>query len=44
LTLRREIIDDLFFDLTVYYTYLTDPAFGAENDDYGVVTSIGYSF
>lgn len=44
LTVRREIIDDLFFDLSVYYTYLTDPAFRAENDDYGVVTSIGYSF
>jgi len=44
LTLRREIIDDLFLDLSVYYTYLTDPAFGAENDDYGVVTSIGFSF
>jgi len=44
LTLRREIIDDLFLDLSVYYTYLTNPAFGAENDDYGVVTSIGFSF
>jgi len=44
LTLRREIIDDLFFDLSFYYTYLSDPPLGAEKDDYGVITSIGYSF
>jgi len=44
LTLRREIVEDLFFDLTVFYKYLSDPAFLAEKDDYGVVTSIGYSF
>ncbi len=44
LTLRREIIEDLFFDLSFYYTYLSDPPEGAEKDDYGVVTSIGYSF
>ena len=44
LTLRKEFIDDLFLDLSVYYTYLSDPPAGAEKDDYGVVTSIGYSF
>lgn len=44
LTLRREFIDDLFFDLSVYYTFLSDPPAGAEKDDYGVITSIGYSF
>ena len=44
LTLRRELIEDLFLDLSFYYTYLSDPAEGAEKDDYGVVTSIGYSF
>ena len=44
LTLRREIIDDLFFDLSFYYTYLSKPPEGAEKDDYGVVTSIGYFF
>lgn len=44
LTLRREFIDDLFFDLSVYYKYLSDPPAGAVKDDYGVVTSIGYSF
>jgi hypothetical protein len=44
LTFRRELIEDLFFDLSFYYTYLSEPAEGAEKDDYGVVTSIGYSF
>jgi len=44
LTLRRELIEDLFFDLSFYYTYLSNPPEGAEKDDYGVVTSIGYSF
>ena len=44
LTLRREIIDDFYLDLSVYYTYLSDPPAGAEKDDYGVITSIGYSF
>lgn len=44
LTLRREFIDDLFFDLSAYYTYLSDPPAGAEKNDYGVITSIGYSF
>ncbi len=44
LSMRRELIDDLFFDLSVYYTYLSDPPLGAAKDDYGVITSIGYSF
>jgi hypothetical protein len=44
LSLRREIIDDLFFDLSFFYNYLSDPPEAAENDDYGVITSIGYSF
>lgn len=44
LTLRREIIDDLYLDLSMYYKYLSDPPQGAEKQDYGVTTSIGYSF
>lgn len=44
LTVRQEIIDDLFFDLTMYYKYQTDPPAGANKEDYGVTTSIGYSF
>ena len=44
LSIRKEMIEDLFFDLSIFYNYLTDPPAGSENDDYGVVTSIGYSF
>jgi hypothetical protein len=51
LTVRREIIEDLFFDLTFFYNYLSDPPLVSEDppefaakEDYGVITSIGYSF
>ncbi|HWM28553.1 MAG TPA: DUF481 domain-containing protein [Woeseiaceae bacterium] len=44
LTYRHEFIEDLFFDLTVYRSYLSDPTEGAVSTDYGVTTSIGYSF
>lgn len=44
LSLRHEFIDDLYIDLSVYYTYVTDPPEGSLKDDYGVITSIGYSF
>ncbi len=44
LTYRHEFIDDLFFDLTVYRSYLSDPPEGAVSTDYGITTSIGYSF
>lgn len=45
LSLRREIISDFFFDLSFYHTYDSDPPDElAESSDYGVVTSLGYSF
>lgn len=44
LTYRREIIDDLFLDLSIYHSYASDPPEGAEKEDYGVTTSLGYSF
>jgi hypothetical protein len=44
LSFRREIVNDLFFDLSVYHSYLSDPPEGSEKDDYGVVTSLGYKF
>ena len=44
LTFRREIVNDLFFDLSIYHSYLSDPPEGSEQDDYGVVTSVGYKF
>jgi hypothetical protein len=44
LSLRREIISDLFFDISFYEAYDSDPPSGGETTDYGVVTSLGYKF
>jgi hypothetical protein len=44
-SLRREIISDFYLDLSFYQTYDSDPPDAtAEKTDYGVVTSLGYSF
>jgi len=43
--LRWELINDLFWDLSYYNTYDSDPPSGsASTNDYGIVTSVGYSF
>jgi len=43
--IRRELISDLFWDLTFYESYDNKPPSGSESTtDYGVVTSIGWSF
>ena len=42
---RYELVSDLFFEVSLYGSYDSDP--GAEalsNSDYGVVTSLGYTF
>jgi putative salt-induced outer membrane protein YdiY len=44
LSLRREFVEDLFFDLTVGFSYLSDPTTDAESTDYAITTSLGYSF
>jgi hypothetical protein len=45
ITLRWEIIKDLFWDLSYYDTYDNAPAEGTTStSDYGIVTSIGWSF
>ena len=44
LTFRREFIDDLFLDITVYRSYLSEPPAGAAKLDYGITTSLGYSW
>ena len=44
LSFRREFIKDLFFDVTAYHSYSTNPPTDAEKTDYGVTTSIGYSW
>lgn len=44
-SLRREIVSDFYLDLSFYHTYDSDPPDAlAETSDYGVVTSLGYSF
>lgn len=44
ITLRNEIIRSLFWDLSFYSTYDNQPAQGAEQEDFGIVTAIGASF
>ena len=45
LSLRWEVVTDLFWDLSYYNTFDSDPpSNSAATSDYGVVTSIGYSF
>jgi hypothetical protein len=45
LTLRQEIISDFYIDLSLYYDYDSQPP-GEDpvKDDYGIVTSLGYTF
>ena len=44
LSFKRELVDDLFFDISVYYDYTSDPPTDAEKYDYGITTSLGFSF
>lgn len=45
IALKWEVYKDLFWNLSYYNTYDSDPASGSEStNDYGVVTSVGWSF
>lgn len=44
LSFRREFVEDLFFDVTFYHSYSSDPPTDADKYDYGLTTSIGYSW
>ena len=44
LSLRREVFEDLFLDLGVGFSYISDPPTGGATSDYTATTSIGYSF
>ncbi len=44
LSFKREFIGDLFFEVILYHSYLSDPPTGAARSDYGATTSLGYSF
>ena len=44
-TVKWEIIEDLFWKISFYDSYDSDPVvLDAEKNDYGIVTSIGYEF
>jgi hypothetical protein len=44
LKLRRELVDDLFFDVSLFDSYDNRPSSGSQKNDWSVVTSLGYSF
>jgi len=44
ISLMREIINDLYLNLGIGYSYTSYPPTGAANSDYAITTSIGYSF
>jgi len=42
---KWEMIDDLFWELNIYNSYDSDPVVdGAEKNDYGIATSLGWDF
>jgi hypothetical protein len=44
-SLKWEIINDLFWEIGIYDSYDSEPVVvGAEKNDYGIVTSLGYEF
>lgn len=42
--LRRELVKDLFVELSFYDSYDSRPPDEGETNDYGIVTSLGYTF
>ena len=44
ISFKREFVKDLFFEVLLYHSYVSEPPTGAESGDYGVTTSLGYSF
>jgi hypothetical protein len=45
ISLRRELVKDFYLDLSLYHSYDSEPPdVNVSNSDYGLTTSIGYSF
>jgi hypothetical protein len=42
--LRRELASDLFFEISIYDSYDNRPSEGAEQNDWSLTTSLGYTF
>ena len=44
LTFSREFIDDLFFDISLFYSFVSEITTEADNTDYGINTALTYKF
>ena len=44
LSFKREFYKDLFWDITITHSYLSDPPPDGSTSDHSVITSIGYKF
>jgi len=44
LKFTREFVEDLFFEVGLGHSYISDPPTDAASDDYVITTSLGYSF
>jgi hypothetical protein len=44
LELRHEIVNDLFFEISLYDSYDNEAPEGAESNDWSIATGLGYSF
>ena len=44
ISFKREFVKDLYFEVLLYHSYVSEPPTGAESGDYGLTTSLGYSF
>jgi hypothetical protein len=44
MSFRREVYEDLFLELSVGYSYISNPPVGSSTTDYTATTSLGYSF
>ena len=42
--LRWELANDFYWGFTTYYSFNTEPTGDAADKDYGVVTTIGWTF
>ena len=43
--MRRELVKDFYFNLTLFDSFDSEiPVEGAEENDWGVITSIGWTF
>lgn len=41
---RHEVVSGLFFEISLYNSYDNEPAAGGTSNDWGIVTSLGYTF